>query len=100
MIWINCRKLFKKWKLSEKESFFGTVVIYEIQWLVKIERFFQPTEKMKLHDMLWNIFREFEYEEWMVLTARQISYILGVDHTTIDRTIERIKYKIKQWMHL
>lgn len=100
MIWLNCRKLFKKWNLTEKEAFFGTTVIYEIQGLVKIERYFKSEEKRKLHDMLRYIFWEYEYEEWQVLTARQISYILWVDHTTIDNILARARQRIKEWLHL
>lgn len=100
MIWTNCRKLFKKWKLAERQAFFGTTVIYEIQGLVKIERYYKPEEKKKLHDMLRYLFWEYEYEEWMALTARQISYLLWVDHTTVDNILARCKQRLKDLWHL
>lgn len=96
MIWLNCRKQFERWTLKEKKTFFWIKMIYEIQWLIKIERYFKYTEDRELHDLLWYIFWEYEYH-WQQMTARQISYILWVDHTTVDRALERIKYQIRQW---
>ena len=103
LIGLNCRKQFKRGKLTEKWAFFWVTVIYEIQGLVRMERYFKAeSEKVmhdKIHDMLRYLFWEYEYN-WQQLTARQISYILWVDHTTIDRTLERIKYRVKNWLHL
>lgn len=99
MIWTNCRKLFKRWKLSEREAFFGTTVTYEIQGLIKVERYFKSEDKDDLHNLLWYLFWEYEYH-WQQMSARQISYLLGVDHTTIDNALARIKQKIKEWLHL
>lgn len=99
MIGTNCRKLFKRWKLSEKEAFFGTTVIYEIQGLIKLERYFKPEEVEDLHDMLFELFRKFEYH-WQQVTARQISYLLGVHHSKVDNILARARQRIKEWMHL
>ena len=98
MIWNNCRKLFKRWKLSEKEAFFGTTVVYEIQWLIKLERYFKPEEKADMHDLLAYLFWEYEYH-WQQLSARQISYLYWVDHTTIDRILERAKQRFRDLWH-
>ena len=99
MIWLNCRKLFKRWKLSERQAFFGTIVSYEIQWVISLERYFKDEEQKEIHDLLRYLFWEFEYD-WQQMSARQISYLLWVNHTTIDRALERIKYRIKNWLHL
>lgn len=98
LIGLNTRKLFKTWKLSERQAFFGTVVSYQIQWVVTMERYFKEWEEKQVYDLLWYLFREYEYHGQQ-LSARQISYLLWVDHRTVDRMIERIKYKIKNtWM--
>jgi len=102
MIGTNCRKLFKKWKLTEREAFFGTTIIYEIQGIIRVERYFWEKEckKDKIHNMLRYLFWEYEYEEWMILTARQISYLLWCDHTTVDNIIARCKQRLRDYWHL
>ena len=99
LIGLNTRKLFKTWKLSERQAFFGTIVSYQIQWVVTMERYFKEWEEKQVYDLLRYLFWEYEYK-WQPMTARQISYLLWVDHTTVDRALERIKYRIRQWMHL
>lgn len=100
MLWINVRKQFERGKLYERDSFFWTTVFYEIQWLIKVERYFKPDEKEQLYDMIWYLFWTYEYH-WQQLSARQISYLLWVDHKTVDRILDRAKYKIKStWMLL
>ena len=95
----NCRKLFKRWKLAERQAFFGTIVSYQIQWIIALERYFKEWEEKQVHDLLRYLYREYEYE-WQAMSSRQISYLLWVNHSTVDRTIERIKYRIKNWLHL
>lgn len=95
----NARKLFKMWKLTERQAFFGTIVSYKIQGIVSMERYFKEWEEKKVHDLLRYLYWEFEYHGQQ-MTARQISYLLWVDHTTVDRTLERIKYRVKNWLHL
>ena len=98
LIGLNTRKLFKTWKLSEREAFFGTVVCYKIQWVVTMERYFKEWEEKQVYDLLRYLFWEYEYKGQQ-LSARQISYLLWVDHRTVDRMIERIKRKIRNtWM--
>ena len=98
MIGTNCRKLFKRWKLSEKEAFFGTTVVYEIQWLIKLERYFKPDETAELHDMLFDLFRKFEYH-WQEMSARQISYLLWVHHSKVDNILLRAKQRLRDLWH-
>ena len=99
MIWTNCRKLFKRWKLSEKEAFFGTTVVYEIQWLIKLERYFKPEETEELHDMLFDLFWKYEWH-WQQMSARQISYLLWVHHSKVDNILARAKQRIRDLWHL
>lgn len=99
LIGLNTRKLFKTWKLSERQAFFGTIVSYQIQWVVTMERYFKEWEEKQVYDLLRYLFWEYEYHGQQ-MSGRQISYLLWVDHRTVDRMIERIKYKIKQWLHL
>ena len=99
LIGLNCRKLFRAWKLSERQAIFGTIVSYQSQWVITMERYFKEWEKKQVYDLLLYLFWEYEYK-WQPMTARQISYLLWVDHTTVDRALERIKYRIRQWMHL
>lgn len=99
MIGTNCRKLFKRWKLSERDAFFGTTVVYEIQWLIKLERYFKPEETEELHDMLFDIYWEYEWN-WQPITARQISYLLWVHHSKVDNILARARQKIKEGLHL
>lgn len=98
LIGLNTRKLFKTWKLSERQAFFGTIVSYQIQWVVTMERYFKEWEEKQVYDLLRYLFWEYEYKGQQ-LSARQISYLLWVDHRTVDRMIERIKRKIRNtWM--
>ena len=99
LIGLNVRKLFKIWKLSERQAFFGTIVSYQIQWVITMERYYKEWEEKKVYDLLWYLFREYEYQGQQ-LSARQISYLLWVDHTTVDNALERIKQKIREWMHI
>lgn len=99
MIWTNCRKLFKRWKLSEREAFFGTTVMYEIQGLIKLERYFKPEEDEELHDMLFDLFWKYEWH-WQQMSARQISYLLWVHHSKVDNILARAKQRIRDLWHL
>ena len=99
LIGTNCRKLFKRWKLTERQAFFGTIVSYQIQGVIAMERYFKEWEEKKVYDLTRYLFREFEYY-WQQMSARQISYLLWVDHSTVDRCLERIKYRVKNWLHL
>jgi hypothetical protein len=97
MLWIKVRKIFKKWKLYERESLFGTTTIcYEQQNIVKIERTFNLSDKDKIHDFLFNLYFEYDHEEWRELSARQIALLLWCHHSTVDHILDRAKKKILQ----
>lgn len=95
MIWNNCKHLFKRWKLSEKETLLGTTLCYEIKGIIKFERYYTREERNTMYDQIFNLFFEYEYD-WWTLSARKISYLLWVHHTIIDNILKRIKDKIKK----
>ena len=94
MLSLKRRQLFKKWKLYDRESFFDTVIIYEQANVVRIERRF-PLNDKSINDFIFNTFFEFEWEEWMELTARQIALLLGCTHNYVDNVIKRVQLKIR-----
>ena len=97
MLSIKRRQLFKRWRLYEKESFFWVTICYEIENVIKIERFFRPDERQKLNNMILDLFFEYEYT-WEPMTARQIALLYGCDHTTVDKILASAKLKIKDKM--
>lgn len=95
MLWINVRKIFKKWKLYERESLFDSITIfYEQQNKVKVERIFKKSDNDWMHEFLFNLYFEYEHEEWRELSARQIALLLWVDHKTVCSILSRAKQKI------
>ena len=99
MLELKLRQLFERGRLYEKESLFWVTICYEIDNVIRLERYFRPDERDDLYDMLFDLFFQYEYHGQQ-LSARQISYLPWVEHTTVDNALERIKYKIRQWMHL
>lgn len=96
MLGTRQRKLFKKWKLSEKNWFFWYAIIeYNLEWIVYIKR--TVNSKRQLWDFLFDTFWQYEYE-WQEMSARQIADLLWVDHTTVDNIIARAKQRIKEWI--
>lgn len=91
------RQFFKRGRLYEKESFFGTIICYEIENLVKIERYFKPNERQDLNNLILDLYFEYEYTG-QPMTARQISILYGCDHTTVDKILARAKQNIKTEM--
>ena len=91
------RQYFKRWRLYEKESFFGTIICYEIENLVKLERYFKPNERWDLNNLILDLYFEYEWT-WEPLTARQISVIYWCDHTTVDKILAKAKMKIRDIM--
>ena len=97
MLSIKRRKHFKRWRLYEKESFFWVTICYEIENIIKLERFFRPDERKELNNLILDLF--FDYERtWEPMTARQIAEIYGCDHTTVDAILARAKQTIKEKM--
>lgn len=94
MLSIKRRQLFKKWRLYERESFFDTVIIYEQDNVVRIERRFNHDDKA-INDFIFNTFFEFEWEEWMELSARQIALLLWCTHNYVDNVLKRVQLRIK-----
>ena len=94
MLSIKRRQHFKRWKLYEKESFFWVTICYEIENVIKLQRFFRPDERKELNDMILDLYFDYEYT-WQPMTARQIAEIYGCDHTTVDRILEWAKQKIR-----
>ena len=94
MLSLKRRQLFKKWRLYERESFFDTVICYEQENVVRIERRFNKSDK-QLNDSIFNTFFEYEWEEWMELSARQIALLLGCTHNYVDNVLARVKIQIK-----
>lgn len=86
------RKLFKKWKLYEKEWPFYTVVCYESP-TIRVERLFEIWDKA-VYTFLLDLFFDFEYRGqkiWVVDLGR----LTGLDHTSITKiTHKAIK---KMW---
>ena len=95
MLSLKRRQLFTKGRLYERESFFDTVIIYEQDNVVRIERRFNKWDK-KINDFIFNTFFEFEWEEWMELSARQISLLLWCTHNYVDNVLKRIHLQIKE----
>lgn len=88
------RQFFKRWRLYEKESLFGTTICYEIENVIKLERYFRPDERNDLNNLVLDLYFQYEWT-WEPLTARQISIIYWCDHTTVDKIIARAKQNIK-----
>lgn len=102
MLWVKQKQLFKLWKLSEKKSFDNNIVIHYIKdWEVEIKRTFKNHQLRECNNFIFDIFREYEYY-WQIMSARQISYLLWCDHTTIDKILasamEKLRYWIENWL--
>ena len=78
------KKLFKKWKLYEKEWVFYSIIHYENPF-IKIERVFKKNDKEdkhKMHLLLIDIFYDYEYNNepmWLV----PLSILCWVTHPTV-----------------
>jgi len=95
MLSLKRRQLFKKWRLYERESFFDTIICYEQENVVRIERRFNIWDKA-INDFIFNTFFEYEWEEWMELSARQIALLLWCTHNYVDNVLKRIHLQIKE----
>ena len=98
MLWTKQRQLFKQGTLSERKTFGNLIEIhYKKEWEVEIKRLFKDYQKRECNNFIFDIFREYEYN-WQIMSARQISYLLWCDHTTIDKILASAMDKLKYWM--
>ena len=112
MLDLKLRQLFERGRLYEKESLFWVTICYEIDNVIRLERYFRPDERDDLYDMLFDLFFQYEYH-WQPMSARKIALLLHVHHSKIDdilnkaktdmrREIEnqtKIPPKIKNWVY-
>ena len=93
----EARKMFKVWKLYEKEWTAYTIFHYEHP-LIKMEWIFKKNdrkEKNKMYDLIFNLF--FEYERnWKPLTTYELWYITGCDHSTMVKSIKKVLWRIRE----
>ena len=97
MLGLNCKKLFKRWRLSENDGIFDTVITYEIPNEVKVERRFNRSDKDRIHNFVFDLYFEYERHEGVSLSAREISYLLWCTHNKVDNILKRIN---RQWIAL
>ena len=98
MLDTKLRQLFRRGRLYEKEVAFGVIVCYDLDNVIRIERFFRPDERRDLYNMIFDLYFEYEYN-WQPISARKIAKLLWVHHSTVDRVLLKIKYQIKNWMN-
>lgn len=90
MLNLKLRQLFQRWRLYERESVFGVTICYEIDHVIKLERYFRPDERSDLYDMLFDLFFKYEYH-WQPMSARKIALLLNVHHSKIDDILTKAK---------
>lgn len=90
MLNIKLRQLFQRWRLYEREKLFGVIVCYEIDNVIKLERYFRPDERSELYDMIFDLFFQYEYH-WQSMSARKIALLLWVHHSKIDDILNKAK---------
>ena len=98
MLSIKLRKLFTKWRLYERESFFDTIICYEQENVVRIERRFNnqwKKDNREIHNFIFDLYFEYEWQEWISLTARQIALLLWTTHNYVDNCLKRIQLQMK-----
>lgn len=96
MLWIRQRKLFKKWKLTEKSWFFWYAIIeYDLPWIIYVKR--TVNSKKQLWDFLFDLYWCYEYE-WKEMSARAIADLLCVDKSVVDKILARARRRIKEWL--
>lgn len=93
MIDIKVRQMFKKWKLYEREWTFYTTLCYESP-VIRLERIFKNKDKHKKHDLIADLYFEYEYE-WQALSARAIARLYGVNNHKIWHILDNALCKMK-----
>ena len=94
MLNMGLRQLFKRWRLYERESVFWVTICYEIDWILKMERYFRPDERSDLYDFIFDTFRTYEYH-WQPMSARKIATLLWVHHSKIDAILAKAKLTMR-----
>ena len=89
------RKLFKKWKLFEKEWKTYSIIHYEHPY-IKMEWVFKKNDKKeeyKMYDLIFNLF--FTYErDWQPMSSWKLGYLLWCDHKTVIAIQKKAEAKI------
>jgi DNA invertase Pin-like site-specific DNA recombinase len=82
--------MFEKWKLYERESFFDTVLVYELENVIRLERRYWKTksENHKMHDLIFELYFEYEWD-WKPISNRKIALLLWVDHQTVNNIVNK-----------
>ena len=93
MLDIKVRQMFKKWKLYEREWTFYTTLCYESP-VIRLERIFKNKDKHKKHDLIADLYFEYEYE-WQALSARAIARLYGVNNHKIWHILDNALCKMK-----
>lgn len=91
------RKLFKKWKLYEREGNSYTILYYEHPY-IRVECVFRNNnreEKYKMHDLIFNLFFTYEYE-WKPMSSRELWRLLWCDHKTILNIQKKAEAKMRK----
>jgi len=92
------RQFFRRWRLYEKESLFGTIICYDIENIIHLERYFRPDERQELNDLILDLFFKYEYT-WQSMSWRQLAILYWVDHCTMYRILAKAQNKIREsWM--
>jgi len=94
MLDIKLRQLFQRWRLYERESLFWVTICYEIDDLIRLERYFRPDERNELYDMIFDLYFKYEYH-WQPMSARKIALLLNVHHSKIDDILNKAKASIR-----
>lgn len=92
MLDMEVRRMFKKWKLYEREWLFYTTICYESP-IIKIERIYPREDKNQIYDLIFNLYFEYEWN-WQELSARQLAKLSWVSHQTMNNMLIKIKREI------
>ena len=93
MLDIKVRQYFKKWKLYEREWAFYNTVCYESP-LIRIERIFSKEDKRKIHNLIVDLYFDFEYD-WKPLSNRDLAILYWVNHQTMNNIVNDALLKLK-----
>lgn len=99
MLDTKLRQLFQRWRLYEKDSIFWVIICYDIEWILKIERYFKPNERSDLYDFIFETYFMYEYR-WQPLSARKIALLLWVHHSKVDDILNRAKMDMRKYIEL